>query len=51
MNIEHFNDLLTAAKAQPLPQRLLFVCAGVELPQDASAGQQGAACQGPVKAV
>ncbi len=42
MNIEHFNDLLTAAKAQPLPQRLLFVFAGVELPEDASAEQHAA---------
>ncbi len=42
MNIEHFNDLLSAAKAEPLPQRLLFVFAGVELPQDASADQRAA---------
>jgi hypothetical protein len=42
MTIEHFNDLLAAAKAQPLPQRLLFVFAGVELPQDASPAQRAA---------
>lgn len=46
MNIEHFNDLLAAATAQPLPQRLLFVFAGVELPQDASAEQQAAFAAG-----
>jgi hypothetical protein len=42
MNIEHFNDLLAAAKAQPLPQRLLFVFAGVELPEDATPEQRAA---------
>jgi hypothetical protein len=42
MNIENFNDLLTAAKAQPLPQRLLFVFAGVELPDDATPEQRSA---------
>jgi hypothetical protein len=50
MNIENFDDLLRAAKAQALPQRLLFVFAGVELPEDSSpqqradfeAGQSGA---------
>jgi hypothetical protein len=42
MNIEHFNDLLAAARAQPLPQRLLFVFAGAELPTDASAEQRAA---------
>jgi hypothetical protein len=46
MNIENFNDLLTAAKAQPLPQRLLFVFAGVELPDDASAEQRAAFAAG-----
>lgn len=46
MNIEHFNDLLNAARAQPLPQRLLFVFAGVELPQDASAEQRAAFAAG-----
>jgi hypothetical protein len=42
MHIEHFNDLLTAARAQPLPQRLLYVFAGVELPGDANAAQRAA---------
>ena len=42
MNIENFDDLLNAAKSQPLPQRLLFVFVGVELPEDASAEQHAA---------
>lgn len=40
MNIEHFADLLQAARAQPLQQRLLFVFADAELPEDASAEQR-----------
>ena len=40
MNIESFDDLLHAARAQPEPQRLLFVFAGAELPADASAEQR-----------
>lgn len=40
MNIEHFDDLLSAARSQPLPQRLLFVFAGVELPDDATEVQR-----------
>jgi len=40
MNIEHFADLLQAARAQPLQQRLLFVFTGAELPDDASAEQR-----------
>lgn len=40
MNIENFNDLLMAARAQPTPQRLLFVFVGVELPDDATAEQR-----------
>jgi hypothetical protein len=50
MNIENFNDLLQAARSQALPQRLLFVFADVELPDDCTqqeraqfeAGQGGA---------
>ncbi len=50
MNIENFNDLLQAARSQVLPQRLLFVFADVELPDDCTpqersqfeAGQGGA---------
>ena len=40
MTISSFDDLLQAARAQPEPQRLLFVFAGVELPDDASADQR-----------
>ena len=40
MDIENFDDLLQAARAQPEPQRLLFVFAGAELPEHASAEQR-----------
>ncbi|NDP62120.1 ribonucleotide reductase subunit alpha [Polaromonas sp.] len=40
MSISTFNDLLQAARSQPDPQRLLFVFAGVELPDDASPAQR-----------
>lgn len=40
MNIQTFSDLLSAARSQPLPQRLLFVFAGVELPDDATPAQR-----------
>jgi hypothetical protein len=40
MNIESFDDLLQAAKAQDQPQQLLFVFAGAELPDGASAAQR-----------
>ncbi|MBA4254733.1 MAG: ribonucleotide reductase subunit alpha [Polaromonas sp.] len=40
MNITNFDDLLLAARAQPTPQRLLFVFAGIELPADATAAQR-----------
>lgn len=36
MNIEHFDDLLRAARAQPDPQCLLLVFAQVELPDGSS---------------
>ena len=50
MNISTFNDLLTAARQQREPQRLLFVFAAAELPADSTpeqaarfeAGQGGA---------
>ncbi len=50
MTISNFNDLLQAARSEPLPQRLLFVFAEVELPDDCTpreraqfdAGQGGA---------
>jgi hypothetical protein len=40
VNIQTFDDLLSAARSQPLPQRLLFVFAGVELPDDATPTQR-----------
>ncbi len=40
MTISTFDDLLQAARSQPDPQRLLFVFAGVELPDDASPAQR-----------
>lgn len=40
MNIENFNDLLQAARTQPVAQRLLFVFVGVELPEDATPEQR-----------
>lgn len=50
MNIEHFDDLLRVARAQPEPQCLLLVFVQVELPEgsteveraDFEAGQGGA---------
>ena len=40
MHISNFDDLLTAARLQSEPQRLLFVFAGVELPDDCSEDQR-----------
>ena len=40
MNIENFADLLQAARAQALQQRLLFVFADAVLPDDANAEQR-----------
>lgn len=40
MNISTFNDLLQAARYEPLPQRLLFVFTAVELPEDSTAQQR-----------
>lgn len=34
MQITHFDDLLQAARIQPMPQRLLMVFASAELPDD-----------------
>jgi len=42
MLIETFDDLLQAARAQPLPQHLLFVFTRAELPDDASPAQRAA---------
>ncbi|MDP1535703.1 MAG: ribonucleotide reductase subunit alpha [Burkholderiales bacterium] len=40
MNISSFDDLLHAARAQPEPQRLLFVFADADLPEDATPAQR-----------
>lgn len=40
MTISSFDDLLQAARTQPEPQRLLFVFASVELPDDATPAQR-----------
>lgn len=40
MMLSNFDDLLQAARTQPEPQRLLFVFAGVELPEDATPAQR-----------
>lgn len=40
MDISSFDDLLQTAQAQPEPQRLLFVFAGVELPDDSTPEQR-----------
>ena len=40
MNIENFDDLLRAAREQPQPQRLLFVFAHAELPDDSTPAQR-----------
>jgi len=46
MTIEHFDDLLRAARMQTQPQRLLFVFAGAELPANASAEQRASYAAG-----
>lgn len=46
MSLERFSDLLNAARQQPQPQRLLFVFAGAELPDDASPEQRAAFAAG-----
>ena len=40
MDIHSFDDLLRAARLQPQPQRLLFVFAGAELPDDSTPEQR-----------
>ncbi|MHB1199635.1 MAG: ribonucleotide reductase subunit alpha [Polaromonas sp.] len=40
MDISSFDDLLHAARAQSEPQRLLFVFAGIELPEDSTPAQR-----------
>lgn len=39
MHITHFNEFLAAARAEPQPQRLLFVFCVAELPPSATPGQ------------
>jgi hypothetical protein len=46
MEISCFDDLLQAARVQPESQRLLFVFAGVELPDDATPAQRERFAQG-----
>ncbi len=46
MNIDSFEDLLSAARQQAQPQRLLFVFASAELPDDATPAQRAAFAQG-----
>jgi len=40
MHMTTFDDLLKAARAQPMPQRLLLVFASAELPDDCTAQQR-----------
>ena len=40
MNISNFDDLVRVARAQAEPQRLLFVFAGAELPEDCTPEQR-----------
>jgi hypothetical protein len=40
LHIRTFDDLLRAARQQPEPQRLLFVFAGAELPDDSTPEQR-----------
>jgi hypothetical protein len=40
MNIASFDDLLQAARQQAEPQRLLFVFAGADLPEDSTTAQR-----------
>lgn len=42
MHLEHFDDLLAAARAQPEPQRLLMVFAAAECEPDATPAQRAA---------
>ncbi len=40
MNLSTFDDLLRAARAQPEPQRMLFVFANADLPEDSTPKQR-----------
>jgi hypothetical protein len=46
MSLDSFADLLHAARQQAQPQRLLFVFAGAELPDDATSDQRAAFAAG-----
>lgn len=46
MNIEHFDDLLAMARAQPQPQRLLMVFTTAECEPDATPAQRAAHAAG-----
>lgn len=46
IGISSFDDLLRAARMQPDPQRLLFVFAGAELPEDCTPEQRARFQQG-----
>lgn len=46
MDIQSFNDLLNAARAQTEPQRLLFVFVSAELPDDATDSEKQRHAQG-----
>jgi hypothetical protein len=46
MNIENFDDLVRAARAQSEPQRLLFVFANAEMPEDGTPGQRASFAAG-----
>lgn len=46
MSISSFGDLLREARLQPEPQRLLFVFAGAELPEDCTPEQRARFLEG-----
>jgi len=46
LSISTFDDLLRAARQQPEPQRLLFVFAGAELPDDSTPEQRARFAEG-----
>lgn len=46
MDIENFDDLMRAAREQPEPQRLLFVFAAAELPDDCTPAQRASHAAG-----
>ena len=48
LNISTFDDLLRAARQQPQPQRLLFVFAGAELPENSTPSNARVLTPGPV---